>query len=104
MEVLCEEYGEEFFALIFKTLTANNGSEFEGLSDLGAYGVKVYFAHLYSSWGRPQNERHNRMFRKYVPKNVFIDSFSAEKILMFADDMNALSRRNLAYSAPERAI
>lgn len=101
MEVLREEYGEEFFALVFKTITADNGSEFEGLSDLEAYGVKVFFAHPYSSWERPQNERHNRMFRRYVPKGVFIDSFTAEQILMFADDMNALPRRNLGYSTPE---
>lgn len=34
MEGLREEYGEEHFAEIFKTITADNGSEFDMLSEL----------------------------------------------------------------------
>lgn len=34
MEVLREEYGEEKFTEIFKTITADNGSEFDTLSEL----------------------------------------------------------------------
>jgi len=59
MEVLREEYGDEFCE-VFKTITADNGSEFERLSELEEYGVGIFFAHPYSSWERPQNERHNR--------------------------------------------
>lgn len=101
MEVLREEYGEEFFHQVFRTITADNGSEFEGLSALEEYGVQIYYAHPYSSWERPQNERHNRIFRRYIPKGVSIENYSAEQILAFADDMNALPRKNLGYSTPE---
>lgn len=55
MEVLREEYGEEKFTEIFKTITADNGSEFDTLSELEFWGVSVYFAHPYSSWKRAQN-------------------------------------------------
>ena len=65
------------------------------------YGVGVFFAHPYSSWERPQNERHNRMFRRYIPKGISIDNYSAQQILKFADEMNALPRRVLEYSTPE---
>ena len=58
IEVLREEYGENFFT-VFKTITADNGTEFSDLSNLEKYGVLVYFAHPYSSWERPQTERHN---------------------------------------------
>ena len=100
MEVLREEYGNEF-SEVFKTITADNGSEFERLSELEEYGVGVFFAHPYSSWERPQNERHNRMFRRYIPKGISIDNYSAQQILKFADEMNALPRRVLEYSTPE---
>lgn len=100
MEVLQEEYGERF-ATIFKTITADNGTEFERLSELEEYGVSIYFAHPYSSWERGQNERHNRLFRRFVPKGASIDHYSAEQILSFADEMNALPRKVLGYSTPE---
>ena len=101
LEVLYEEFGSEKFAEIFKTITADNGSEFAELSEIEVWGVTVYFAHPYSSWERPQNERLNRIFRRYVAKGKSIDSYSAEQILSFADEMNALPRRALGYCTPE---
>lgn len=101
LDVLREEYGNAHFNTVFKSITADNGVEFEQLAKLEEYGVKVYFAHPYSSWERPQNERHNRIFRKYVPKGVSIEKYTAEQILCFADDMNALPRKRLNYSTPE---
>lgn len=101
MMALREEYGEEHFKEVFKSVTADNGTEFSSLSELEAYGVSVYFAHPYSSWERPQNERHNRIFRRYVPKGVSIENYSAEQIIHFADEMNALPRKILGYRTPE---
>lgn len=101
LEVLREEFGSERFAEIFKTITADNGGEFAELSEIEAWGVTVYFAHPYSSWERPQNERLNRIFRRFVPKGKSIENYSAEQILSFADEMNALPRRDLGYSTPE---
>lgn len=101
METLREEYGDTHFSEIFKTITADNGPEFERLSELKDWGVGVYFAHPYSSWERGQNERHNRLFRRYIPKGVSIDKYSADQILSFADEMNALPRKRLGYFTPE---
>ena len=70
LEVLIDEYGKERFAEIFKTVTADNGSEFERLSELEVLGTDVYFAHSYSSWERAQNERQNRILRRYVSKGT----------------------------------
>lgn len=61
----------------------------------------MYFAHPYSSWERPQNERHNRIFRRFVPKGISIDRYTAEQILEYADSMNSLPRKILGYMAPE---
>lgn len=70
MEVLRKEYGEDKFSEVFKTITADNGGEFEDLKSIEERGVQIYFTHPYSSWERAQNERHNRLFRRYVPKRV----------------------------------
>ncbi|XOQ44706.1 MAG: IS30 family transposase [Clostridium sp.] len=100
METLREEYGEAKFSEVFKTITADNGTEFERLSELETWGVGIYFTHPYSSWERAQNERHNRIFRRYVPKGVSIEKYSAEQILWFADEMNELPRKHLGYRTP----
>lgn len=93
-------YGSQF-ATVFKTITADNGTEFAELSQLERYGIMVYFAHPYSSYERAQNERHNRIFRKYVPKGKSIENYSAEQILWFAEDMNSLLRKSLEYDTPD---
>ena len=48
-----------------------------------------------------KNERHNRIFRKYVPKGKSIENYSAERILWFAEDMNSLPRKSLGYDTPD---
>lgn len=101
LKVLKDEYGQDKFSEGFKTITADNGCEFEALAEIEKWGTKVYFAHPYSSWERPQNERHNRIFRRYVPKGVSIENYTDNQILYYADEMNALPRRNLGYATPE---
>ena len=101
LDVLREEFGSEKFAEVFKTITADNGSEFAKLSEVEGWGVSVYFAHPFSSWERPQNERQNRIFRRFVPKGKSIECYSAEQILSFADEMNAIPRHVLCYCTPE---
>lgn len=100
MEVLMKEYGEDKFYKVFKTITADNGSEFEDLKSLEEWGVQIYFAHPYSSWERAQNERHNRLFRRYVHKGVSIENYTDEQIMWFDDEMNNMPRGQLCYSTP----
>ena len=100
MAVLREEYGDQF-SRIFKTITVDNGSEFAEFSAVEQWGTKVYFAHPYTSWERPQNERHNGMLRDYVPKGVSIEQFSDMDILAAADNINGLPRKKLGYETPE---
>lgn len=92
-------FGERFNR-VFKSITADNGNEFERLTEIEEFGTKVYFAHPYASWERPQNERHNRILRKFVPKGVSIDSYSEDEILNFADIINDMPRRILNFYTP----
>lgn len=79
----------------------DNGSELSGFAQVENWGSQVYFAHPYTSCERPQNERHNGLFRAFVPKGVSIESFSPECILSAADELNGRPRKKLGYRTPE---
>ena len=100
MNTLHNVYGERF-SQVFKTITVDNGSEFADFAQIEEWGTKVFFAHPYTAWERPQNERHNGLFRAFVPKEVSIDAYTDEDILAAADELNGRPRRKLGYRTPE---
>lgn len=100
MEELRAEYGEKFRE-IFKSITFDNGSEFSSVSQIQAWGTSVFFAHPYSSWERPHNERSNRLLRRYIKKGTAISLHSSEAVLRYTDEINALPRKWLDYGTPE---
>ena len=79
MQSLREEFGDKF-SQVFKTITVDNGSEFSAFSQVENWGSAVYFAHPYTAWERPQNERHNGLFRAFVPKGVSMYRFPFDAI------------------------
>ena len=100
MEQLREEFGSQFLQ-VFRTITTDNGSEFAAFSAFEEYGTKVFFAHPYSAWERPINERSNRLLRRFIPKGKSIHSYTAEQIRMFSDEINSMPRKRLDYCTPE---
>lgn len=87
---------------IFRSITADNGTEFARLTDLENGHLKVYFAHPYSSYERGTNERHNRMIRIFIPKGSDISQYSEMDIEDVEDWMNNLPRKHLDYLTPEQ--
>ncbi|EAX46637.1 IS1470, transposase [Thermosinus carboxydivorans Nor1] len=54
---------------MFKTFTADNGSEFADLDAFSKnHNTSVYFAYPYSSFERGTNERHNGLIRLIFPR------------------------------------
>lgn len=100
MKQLRDEYGDRF-SQVFRTITIDNGSEFSDFSSMESYGTEIYFAHPYSSWERPINERSNRLLRKFIPKGVSFKNFTDEQLLMFADEINSMPRKRLGYRTAE---
>ncbi|MDD6214486.1 MAG: IS30 family transposase, partial [Firmicutes bacterium] len=94
-------YFSEQCSSVFKTITADNGSEFADLSLVENRKTKVYFTHPYSSFEKGTVECHNRMFRRFIPKGKSIDDYSADDICFFADSINGLPRKTLGYKTPE---
>lgn len=98
MRQLYHEFGKN---LEIRTITTDNGSEFAAFSEMEAYGTQVYFAHPYSSWERPVNERSNRILRRFIPKGKSMRNYTDDQILMFSDEINAMPRKRLSYCTPE---
>ena len=66
---------------IFKTITADSGTEFADLSSAeGMASMRMYFAHPYTFCGKGSVERPNGLIRKFLPKGHRIDEYSPEEI------------------------
>lgn len=95
------------FRKVFKSITADNGSEFLDFAGLKkATGCKeVYYAHPYSSWERGTNENGNRMLRRFVPKGMDLTALTRESLQEYEDWVNHYPRRIFGYkSAYEMAM
>jgi len=97
---LIDSFGSKY-ADVFKSITADNGSEFANLSNLDQRGIKVYFTHPYTSCEKGTVECHNKLLRRFIPKGKKISDYSADDILFFADLINNLPRKILRYQTPE---
>jgi len=71
--------GNPNFPKLFKSTTADNGSEFISLTET-LHGIScVYFAHPYSSQERRINEKCNVILRHFINKNKSLKTVQAIK-------------------------
>ena len=87
------------FADVFKTITADNGSEFLDSESIkkAAKCNEVYYAHPYSSWERGSNENGNRILRRFVPKGTDIGKLTKDELQRIEDWVNNYPRKILGY-------
>lgn len=85
---------------IFKSITADNGSEFLSLVEAVKGVAKVYFTHPYASRERGTSENHNRKIRRFIPKGHRISTVSESTIRDINGWMNNYPRRLLKYMTP----
>jgi len=104
MKELKQRVGSSF-AKVFRSITADNGSEFADLSTLLApWNCQVYFSHPYSSWECGTNERHNGLIRRFIPKAKSIRNVSNAFIRKTQDWCNLLPRKILDYKTPQECF
>lgn len=80
-----------------ESATFDNWVEFRWISKLP---FQCYRADPYASYQRWWNERHNWLFRRYVPKWSDIWKYSAEEILEIQSKINHKPRKILDYRSP----
>ena len=98
---LAEDAGE-LFPQVFKSITADNGSEFSELSTF-PYS-DIYFAHPYTSSERGTNENHNGLIRRFIPKSTSMNGYSNRAIESIQNWCNTLPRKILGYLTPDEAF
>ena len=87
------------FEEVFKTITADNGSEFLDSEAIkkAAKCEEVYYAHPYSSWERGSNENGNRILRRFVPKGTNLGKLSVRELKRIEDWVNNYPRKIHGY-------
>lgn len=94
----------KLFKKIFKTITVDNGSEFNDFKSLekSIYGNKkrfdLYYCHPYSSYERGTNERINREIRRLIPKGSDLSKYTDEDIKKVENWVNNYPRQVLGFN------
>ncbi len=91
-------------ACLCKTITADNGLEFANIFELEDEILSIYFAHPYSAWERSSNERHNSLFRRFIPKGKQIENISDDTLQRTLHWCNNLLSKILHYKTPQEVF
>ncbi len=91
----------ESHAKRFKTITADNGTEFHAYNKIEkATGVIFYFATPHHSWERGSNENANGLIRQYLPTRTSMTRLTQHQCNAIAYKLNTRPRKRLGYKTP----
>ncbi len=80
-----------------KSMTYDNGIEMAKHEKITKKtGMKIYFAHPYSSWERGTNENTNGLIRRYLPKN----EIDIKQLINIQEKLNNRPRKIIGYKTP----
>lgn len=94
-----KEMGHDIFKKTFKSITADNGSEFAMHLEIESSCLQVgkrtelYFCHPFASCERGSNENANKLIRKYIKKGEDIGKYTDEEINEIENKINNYPRR-----------
>ena len=79
---LCSREWIELVQFIFENgITYDNGKEFSGHEQVNkTINCKSYFAKVYHSWERGQNENANGLLRQYFPKTMSLVNVACNEV------------------------
>lgn len=88
-----------------KTMTYDNGIEMARHEKITQKtGMKIYFAHPYSSWERGTNENTNGLIRRYLPKGTDFNQVDKKDLLEIQEKLNNRPRKIIGYKTPKEMI
>ena len=95
----------EPFKNLSHTITFDNGKEFAKHEEIEKkLGVKIYFAHPYSSYERGLNENTNGLIRQYLPKKTDLKDIPDFFLASIVRDLNTRPRKTLDFASPIEAF
>jgi len=95
----------KLFYKIFKSITVDNGCEFQDFEGLEiAHRRKgkrtiVFFCHPYSAYERGSNENMNRIIRRFFPKGTNFDDVTKDQVIEVVEWMNNYPRKILGWKS-----
>ena len=88
-----------------KSMTYDNGIEMAKHEIITQKtGMKIYFAHPYSSWERGTNENTNGLIRRYFPKGTDFNKVEEKKLLKIQEKLNNRPRKIIGYKTPKEIM
>lgn len=88
-----------------KSLTYDNGTEMAKHQIITQKtGMKIYFAHPYSSWERGTNENTNGLIRRYLPKGTDFNLVHENQLSIIQNKLNNRPRKIIGYKTPQEII
>ncbi|MEX6625290.1 IS30 family transposase [Tenacibaculum salmonis] len=88
-----------------KSMTYDNGIEMARHQKITQKtGMKIYFAHPYSSWERGTNENTNGLIRRYLPKGTNFNEISQNQLQIIQQKLNNRPRKIIAYKTPKEMM
>jgi len=102
------EKGAANFRKEFKSITADNGSEFLDVDSLQQSALSkkkrtsFFYAHPYSSWERGTNENINRIIRRFIAKGRKIETITRSTVQTIEDWINNYPRKILNFQTAQQ--
>lgn len=91
--------------LFKKTMTYDNGIEMARHKEITQKtGMKIYFAHPYSSWERGTNENTNGLIRRYLPKGTDFNLIDKKTLQIIQEKLNNRPRKIIGYKTPKEIM
>ena len=88
-----------------KSMTYDNGIEMARHEKITKNtGMKIYFAHPYSSWERGTNENTNGLIRRYLPKGTNFNDITLNQLKIIQEKLNNRPRKIIGYNTPKEMI
>lgn len=99
------KYLNQLNPLFKKTMTYDNGIEMARHEIITKKtGMKIYFAHPYSSWQRGTNENTNGLIRRYLPKGTDFNEIDKKTIQIIQNKLNNRPRKIIGYKTPKEIM
>jgi len=91
--------------LFKKTMTYDNGVEMARHERITQNtGMKIYFAHPYSSWERGTNENTNGLIRRYLPKGTDFNLIDKKQLMIIQEKLNNRPRKIIGFKTPNEIM